>query len=224
MKSEDIKKEYRKLNTPQAASIAGILFALLFASSLILLRLAIPEDLSADTNWLESGQPRITVALMITPFAGVAFLWFVGVIRDHFGDFEDKFFSTIFFGSSILFLAMVFVAMAIVASILAVARISNGVYLDENMIYFARSIVYQLSNVYGLRMAGVFMFSLGSSWHGTGILPRWLVVITYLVAAMLLVVINYSLWVTLLFPAWVFLISVSILHTKRETTIKSVVQ
>lgn len=213
---EEIQIEYRKLATPKAASIAGILFALLFASSLILLRLAIPEDLTADPNWVESGRKKITAALLISPFAAVAFLWFVGVVRDRLGEYEDKFFSTIFFGSSMLFLAMVFVSMGIIGGLMAVARISDGVFLDENMVYFARSIVYQLSNIYGLRMAGVFMISLGSTWMGTGIYPRWLVILTFLIATALLLIINYSLWVTLLFPGWVFFISIyKIISRKR---------
>ena len=213
---EEIQIEYRKLATPKAASIAGILFAVLFASSLILLRLAIPEDLIADPNWVESGRKKITAALLISPFAGVAFLWFVGVVRDRLGEYEDKFFSTIFFGSSMLFLAMVFVSMGIIGGLMAVARISDGVFLDENMVYFARSIVYQLSNIYGLRMAGVFMISLGSTWMGTGIYPRWLVILTFLIATALLLIINYSLWVTLLFPGWVFFISIyKIISRKR---------
>ncbi len=194
---EEMQIEYRKLATPKAASIAGILFALLFASSLVLLRLAIPEDVTADPNWVESGRKKITAALLISPFAGVAFLWFVGVVRDRLGEYEDKFFSTIFFGSSMLFLAMVFVSMGIIGGLMAVARISDGVFLDENMVYFARSIVYQLSNIYGLRMAGVFMISLGSTWMGTGIYPRWLVIFTFLIATALLLIIDYSLWVIL---------------------------
>lgn len=213
---EKIEIEYRKLTTPKAASIAGILFALLFALSLVLMRLAIPEDLTADINWIETGQSKIKAALMISPFAGVAFLWFVGVARDRLGEYEDKFFATLFFGSSILFLAMVFVAMGIIGGLMAVARISDGAFLDENMIYFARSIVYQLSNIYGLRMAGVFMFSLGSSWMGTGIYPRWLVIITFLIATALLLIINFSLWVTLLFPGWVFFVSVYKLLANRK--------
>ena len=52
------------------------------------------------------------------PFAGIAYLWFIGVVRDKLGDFEDRFFSSVFFGSSLLFLAMVFVSMAIVFGIL----------------------------------------------------------------------------------------------------------
>ena len=61
------------------------------------------------------------------PFAGIAFLWFIGVVRDRLGRLEDQFFSTVFFGSGLLFLAMVFVSMAIAGGMVAgyhrVARI-----------------------------------------------------------------------------------------------------
>jgi len=39
-------------------------------------------------------------------------------------------------------------------------------------------------------------------------MPRWLVMVTYLLALALLVIINLNLWVALIFPAWVFVISV----------------
>jgi hypothetical protein len=29
------------------------------------------------------------------PFAGIAFLWFIGVLRDRLGEFEDRFFATV---------------------------------------------------------------------------------------------------------------------------------
>jgi lauroyl/myristoyl acyltransferase len=44
----------------------------------------------------------------LVPFAGIAFLWFIGVLRDRLGEFEDRFFSTVFLGSGLLFLAMLF--------------------------------------------------------------------------------------------------------------------
>ena len=53
---------------------------------------------------------------MLMPFAGIAFLWFIGVVRDGFGRFEDKFFSSVFIGSGLLFLAMMFVASAVVGA------------------------------------------------------------------------------------------------------------
>lgn len=53
------------------------------------------------------------------PFAGIAFLWFIGVIRDRLGDHEDRFFASVFLGSGLIFLATVFVAMAIAGALLA---------------------------------------------------------------------------------------------------------
>lgn len=201
--------EFRRLTTPRAAALAGILFALLFAISLILFRTTLPEELAPGTAWLDEGSSRIRLALGLMPFAGIAFLWFVGVIRDRLGKFEDQFFSTVFFGSGLLFMGMVFVSMAILGGILA----SAGQDTSEEIIFFGRAVTFQIINVYAMRMAGVFMISLGTIWLRTGNMPRWLAILTYLLALTLLVVINLSLWITLIIPAWVLLISVFILAT-----------
>jgi len=202
------QNKYRKLTTPRAAAIAGILFALLFATSITLLRIAVPQGLTIEVDWLERGAAKITLAIGLMPFAGVAFLWFIGVVRDRLGEYEDRLFSTVFFGSSLLFLAMVFVAMAIAGSILAVGRIDAQISLSNEIIYFGRALMLQVSNVYALRMAGVSMISLATIWWRTGLMPRWLVIVTYLLALALLVIINLNLWVALIFPTWVFVISV----------------
>jgi hypothetical protein len=202
----------RRLTTPRAAAIAGILFSLLFTACLVLLRSAIPADPFSGTDWIEQGTQRITIALELIPFAGIAFLWFIGVIRDRLGRYEDQFFSSVFFGSGLLFLAMVFISMAIAGGMIAGYRLNPRITLDSRVIYFGRALMIQLSNVYALRMAGVFMISLGTIWWRTGIMPRWLVIITYLLAVCLLLIINLSLWVTLIFPAWVIIISVETLY------------
>ncbi len=209
----------RRLTTPRAAAIAGILFGLLFTTSLILLRSAIPADPYSGTDWIENGETRISIALELIPFAGIAFLWFIGVVRDRLGRYEDQFFSTVFFGSGLLFLAMVFVFAAIVGGMIAWYRLNPGITLESPVIYFGRSLMIQLSNVYALRMAGVFMLSLGTIWLRTGVMPRWLVILTYLLAVTLLIVINLSLWITLIFPVWVMFISVEtlVLNMRRST-------
>ena len=89
-----------RLTTPRAAAVAGIIFALLFAASLVFLRLSIPSDLTRETGWIAQARDYLSIALALMPFAGIAFLWFIGVIRDRFGELEDRFFSTVFFGSS----------------------------------------------------------------------------------------------------------------------------
>ncbi|TQC46033.1 hypothetical protein EEB14_28520 [Rhodococcus sp. WS4] len=208
------EKQLRRLRTPRSAAVAGIVFAALFSTSLVLIHTALPADPFDETPWVGSGETRIKTALVLAPFAGIAFLWFIGVIRDRLGDLEDRFFATVFLGSGLLFLAMGFVSMGTAGGVLAIAR-HSGSSADE-IVYFGREIMLQINHVYALRMAAVFMISLGTIWLRTGLMPRWLVVLTYLIALALLVVVSFSIWTTLAFPAWVAVISVYILVTGRR--------
>lgn len=201
----------RRLTTPRAAAVAGLLFALSFTASLVLVRTTIPTDPFAQPDWVEEGAGRLRLAMVLMPLAGIAFLWFVGVLRDLLGDFEDRFFSTVFFGSGLLFLAMVFVSMAVAGGILTSAGVGQDRVYDVEVVRFGRATMLEVSNVYALRMAGVFMISLATIWLRTGLMPRWLVGVTYLLALTLLVVTTFSLWTPLVFPCWVFLVSVLIL-------------
>ena len=198
----------QRARTPRAAAVAGILFGVLFSGCIVLIRLAMPPDLADLHAWTDTTRRMVSLALGLIPLAGVAFRWFIGVVRDRLGEYEDRLFATVFFGSSLLFLAMVFVSMAIAGSILAVAKAGTELAIPNDLIYFARALMLQVSNVYALRMAGVSMISLGTIWWRTGLMPRWMVIITYLLALALLVIINLSLWVALIFPTWVFVISV----------------
>jgi hypothetical protein len=207
-------KSIERLKAPRAAAIAGILFSILFAASISLIRINIPEDLSASASWIKSGYRPLQIALVLMPFAVIAFLWFVAVIRDRLGEYEDQFFSTVFFGSGILFLGMVSISMAIAGGIVVVANSAVDQGLSQDAIIFGRAVMLQISNVYALRMAAVFMISIGTIWLRTGLMPKWLVVGTYLLALLLLVVISLNLWVTLVFPAWVFFVSVRLLVMK----------
>lgn len=208
--------EYRRLSTPRAAAIAGILFGLLFALSLALLRSVIPTGITTDITWLTTGATRISIALAVMPIAGIAYLWFIGVLRDRLGEYEDRFFSTVFFGSSLLFLAMAFVSMAIAGGILATNSLLSGEAADYSVIFFGRALMLQISNVYALRMAGVTMISLATIWFRTGLMPRWLAIATYTLALALLFVVNYNVWITLVFPGWVLWISLLILLQQRK--------
>ena len=160
---------------------------------------------------METGARRITIALELVPFAGIAFLWFIGVVRDRLGRYEDQFFSTVFFGSGLLFLAMVFISSAIAGSLIVYHRVAIDIELEHEIIYFGRVMMIYFSNIFALRMAGVFMLSLGTIWWRTGLMPRWLAILTYLLAFTLLLIINLNLWVTLIFPVWVMIISLEIL-------------
>jgi hypothetical protein len=140
------------------------------------------------------------------------------VVRDRIGALEDRFFSTVFFGSSLLFLAMVFVATAVAGALVYAARVDPAWVHAAHVVNFGRAVLVQISNIYALRMAAVLMISLATIWLRTGLMPRWLVATTYLLAAALLVVVSAEPWVPLVFPAWVFVVSLMILRREYWTT------
>ncbi|MFN2127404.1 MAG: hypothetical protein ACK2TU_06045 [Anaerolineales bacterium] len=201
----------RRLRTPRMAALAGIAFAILLIVSLLLIRVSIPETLDDSGAWLKEHSRRITFAIGLIPFAGIAFLWFLGVIRDRLGEFEDRFFSTVFFGSGLLFIAMTFISAATATSLLSVYALESDTLSQTQTYIFNRVFMYQIINVYGLRMAGVFMMSLGTIWIKTKIMPRIMVFLTYGLALMQLFGLNLSLWFSLVFPGWVLIISIAIL-------------
>ena len=187
------------------------MFALVFTASVVLLRTSLPDDPNDLAGLGSDDSRRLTLALTLMPIAGIAFLWFLGVVRDRMGELESRFFSSVYLGSGLIFLAMVFVAMALAGAIVTTVNKDAGQSDPSEVVAFGRAVMLQVTNVYALRMAAVFMISLGTSWRRTDVMPRWLVGATYLIALCLLVVTSLSLWIALVFPAWVFLVSVYVL-------------
>lgn len=199
------------LRTPRAAAIAGIIFAVLQITIYILLQTIVPADDLLQTNWLVDYSMFISLALSLLPFAGIAFLWFIGVLRDRLGHMEDQFFSTLFFGSGLLYLAMTFISAAVAGGFFLAFAQDPDKLADGGMLLFTQALIYKLNNVYSVRMAGMFMFVLGTIWVRTRVMPRWMAFLTYGVALILLIGISFYPWTTLFFPGWVFLISAYIL-------------
>jgi hypothetical protein len=198
--------QLRRLSTPRAAAVAGVLFALLFGTALVLIRLALPEGDQPGAQWLQGGSTNLKVAATMMPFAGIAFLWFMGVVRDGLGRYEDKFFSTVFIGSGLLFLAMVFVSAGVGAGL----ERSHAAG-DPGVAAFGQMVLLAIQKTYALRMAAVFMISLATIWLKTGLMPRWLVTVTYIVAVGLLLASDITMWLTLAFPIWVLVVSLLLL-------------
>lgn len=210
MSEMQINLTRRRLKTPRAMAVAGIIFALLLVTGQTLIRLSIPTDPSDTGAWLAGQANTIAFALSLFPFAGIAFLWFMGVVRDRLAELEDQLFSTIFFGSGLLYLALTFVAAGVAGDLL----VSSGLYpvvMRSSFLIFGRQLVYEITSVYALRMSGVFMISLGTIWLRTGTMPRWLAFLTYPLALVMLLSFSLNILFSLIFPAWVFLISTYIL-------------
>jgi hypothetical protein len=201
------------LRTPRAAAVAGVVFALLLGTALILLRLAVPADPAEAPTWLDDTWRRtsVVVALNLVPFAGLAFLWFIGVVRDRIGAQEDRFFATVFLGTGLLFVAMLFVAAAVAGGLIAVEADRGITEISPEVWRLGRSTSHQVLNVYAMRMAGAFTVSATAIGVRLGIMPRWLAGFSIVVAIVLLLTIERFAWVQMLFPLWVLVLSLHLL-------------
>jgi hypothetical protein len=204
------------IRTPRAAAIAGIAFSVLLTAAFVLMRLAVPRDPEDAGTWLTDGGKRdlVIVALNLLPFAGIAFLWFIGVVRDRIGDSEDRFFATVFLGSGLLFIAMLFATGAVAGGLVLTAseRPAAGVWS------FGRRTIYTLFTVYAMRMAAVFTISTTTIATRLKLAPRWLTVLGFATGAILLTTAGTVPWIELVFPTWVLVFSVHILVVSFRTS------
>jgi hypothetical protein len=206
------------LRTPRAAGAAGVVFGILMITALVLIRAALPASPHEAGIWLSDGSHRkeILFALSLVPFAGVAFLWFIGVVRDRIGEAEDRLFATVFLGSGLLFVGMIFVSAAIAADLVASID-QNGSGLATTQYWaFGRRVTYTLTTIYAMRMAAIFTISTSTILLRSRLLPRWLGLSGYAIAIVLLLTVGFIAWFELLFPVWVLVLSIYILVDARR--------
>jgi len=198
------------LKTPRAAAIAGMMFSVLLLGVLWLLRKSVPDDPREPGAWLNSESNTVALAINLVPFAGIAFLWFIGVLRDRLGASEDKFFATVFFGSGLLFLGMLFAAAAVAGALIISFETAPAQLIESATFHFARAGAYSMMNVYTVKMAGVFMVTTSTIAIYTGFAPRWIAILGYLLALLLLFGSYYLSWSFVVFPLWVLVMSIYI--------------
>jgi len=206
------------LTPPRAAAFAGIIFAALMIASLGIVRVTLPDNPASPVIWLtnSNGRNAVRIALNLVPFVGVAFLWFMGVLRNRLGASEDQFFATVFLGSGLLFVGSLFASAAAAGALLQVTPTVNIQQTDDKIYYFVQHLSYTFLNVFAIKMAGVFMFSTCTIALRTALFPRWVAFSGFLCGLVLLVVISNWLWIALLFPFWILLVSAQILIADRK--------
>ena len=205
-----------QLRTPRAAAVAGILFSVLLLAVFWLMRLSVPADPHEPGAWLRGGVTYVALALNLVPFAGAAFLWFVGALRDKLGAREEQFFATVFLGSGLLVLAMLFAAAAVVGAIIIAFHSAPEALIDSATFHFGRGLAYGMVNIYVVKTASIFMITTSTIALYTQLTPRWLAIGGYVVAVVLLIGSYYLDWSILVFPLWVLLVSICILLDKEK--------
>jgi hypothetical protein len=214
MKQERVRVLRTRATAPKAAAIAGILFSVLLITSVVLLLNSLFSDRTFNEIQFAADKQNIQIALNLVPFASIAFLWFMGVVRDRFGDQEDQFFGTVFLGSGLLFIAMLFVSSAVAGSFILLFSNDPSSKLTASYYDLSHTVAGEIITTYGIKMAGVFMISTCPLFIRTRVIPRWLALLGYGLAAIMILRIGYIDrlgWIFLSFPLWVFLLSLHIL-------------
>jgi hypothetical protein len=212
-----------ELRTPRAAGVAGVVFAVTLSVVIVLWRSAIPAN-GDPSGWINESSRRhaLSVALWLIPYSGIAFLWFIGAIRSRLGSREDKLFATAFLGSGLLFVGMLFTTAALMGGLLALYKGPRTITTDD--VRLVGAISTALLATFSIRMAAVFTMVVTNLGRRTGIVPRWLVVVGYVTALVLLVAPPRTVWATMLFPGWVLLVSLVIIVSSGRTTVAATTQ
>ena len=207
---------HRALAPPQGAAIAGVIFSVPMTVSLGFVRYAVPANLSVPSAWLTEPDRRrvMRFALDLVPFAGIAFLWFIGVLRNRLGELEDQFFATVFLGSGLLFVASLFGTAAITGAL--IQSVDAG-KIGSDTYQFGHRVSDALFNLFAMKMAGVFIFSTCTIGLRTGIIPRWVAFTGCGCGLVLLLVIANWRWITLVFPVWMLMMSIQVLLSELRS-------
>lgn len=201
----------KRFRTPRAAALAGIVFSLLLIAAIAMLRFAMPDQPDRPEAWLAVDPRQVFLALNMIPFAGIAFLWFIGVLRDRLGAREDRFFATVFLGSGILFLAMLFAGGAVMGSMMIAHAADPTALTGSPAFTIARALTSNIVNIYAIKMASVFMIVTSTLVLRTGFAARWIAFVGYALSLPLLFGSRLIDWGFFVFPGWVLLMSAYIL-------------
>jgi hypothetical protein len=213
----EVSKSAAATKSPDSPSpvvaVSGMIFSALFLVSLVILRAAVPADATDPGAWLADPDARnwIDLALNLFPFTGIAFLWFMGVLRNRIGELEDQFYATVFLGSGFLFVALLFICGAISQGLLGVFGAAGQLPGESETYGMGRRTAYALMATCGLKMAAVFMSVTSTIGLRTGVLSRWVTFVGFAFALVFILSVTEVPWLAALFPCWVMLVSTWIL-------------
>lgn len=208
----------RKVRSIESAAIAGIVYAVVASTAIVVLTrypdLALSDaDLAA---WFtdDMHQAWLVTGLNLAAFSAIAFLWFVAVVRRRIGDREDRFFSTVFLGSAIVYVVIWLIAAAVLAAPAVTSTLRAGGSMSRDTSTLAVGVATALIFVVAPRIQAVFIFSTSTLILRTRALPKWVAYWGYLSGVVLSVVPLVMEPIGFGLPIWVLVVSVTLLTSR----------
>lgn len=210
----------RRVVSIRAATVTGVLFVVLYLLSLALIQQGVPgwdespEQVAASLE--DSGaRSGLLIGYAMTPFAAISFLWFIAVIYRRIPP-HGRFISTVFIGGSTLFITLYVVATTVLCAPYYIEDREGITILDAESLRGLQSISWALLFVVATRIQVLVVLSATALGRQYGVLPRWLVIVGYLIAVVQ--ILNLSLFEPLifLFPLWVLAVSITLAVNRGE--------
>lgn len=185
---------------------------------MIAVRRAIPPTPLDVAAYLTDTTSRHTLklALLLLPFGGILFLWFMGAMRDSIGRYEDKFFATVYLGSGFLYVASLYVYGATATGFQLALDKAGTIPPSTDFFHYGRYLTEALLAEYAPRMAGVFVLTTTTIGTRLRIMPRWLTLLGYPTGVILLFLASPLPWTELIFPLWVLTVGCFLLTRKPD--------
>ena len=200
----------REVRSPRAAAIAGIVYSILMYIIMFSTYSARIQPADVTREWLQGLSDTASLVIALVPFAGLAFLWFTGVVRDQLSYQEGRFFATLFFGSGIIQVVLLFIWSAVFGAIIITMGM-EAVGAGNEIYIFGYVLMNEIIGNYAMRMGGIYMTAIGALWGRTGLMPRWLIISTFILALGFIFAANRFREARFIFPTWVLVVSVYIL-------------
>jgi hypothetical protein len=203
-------------------SLLAIAHAALFLLGIFLIR-DIPGGSATDQEihdyYSKAESRRVVLAgLYVMPFAGVAFIWFIVALRMWCSGLirrENVLLSNVQLVSGIVYIALIFAGSGAMSVLAASIEFADGP-VDPVIARQFPQYGSELLFVFAMRMAAMFVFTTSNIGRTAGIMPRWFVFLGFAVGAFLLLSATFSLALILVFPAWLTILGILLLHRARS--------
>lgn len=199
------------------SSLTAILFGALLVVALILVHSSpglSASDAEFDAFYAGGSTALVTVGLNVVPFVGIAFLWHMNATRLLIRSCTPSP-SAIPDGLQVLagslFVALLFAGTAAMGSIALIKDLTQAPLPSADVARGLLGAGYGMVFIYAVRGAGMYALTTTTLLRAAGILPTWLAVVGYVLAAFFLVSTTTNPVVMLLLPVWAILVGLVIL-------------
>jgi hypothetical protein len=176
------------------------------------------SDVEIERFYESQGQRLpILVGLYIMPFAGIAFIWFVVLLRMWIradADRRNIMQSNIQLVSGILYIAIFFVSAAAMSVFAATAQFTDTA-VDPSLARQFPNFAHTLLLVFGMRMAAMFVFTSSALGLKSHLMPKRFAYLGFGFGLFLLLSVSLYPWLAVVFPVWILLVCGHIFRRSR---------